>query len=69
MKLNGIQRRPIIKAREKLSVARVDRKIPRRRRENDLMSRYCCGVGEWTRPCVNTAARRRGRKKSTTVKV
>ena len=41
MKVSGAQRRPIMKEREKLRVARVERKRPRRRKENDLMRRYC----------------------------
>lgn len=44
-KLRGAQRRPINNEREKLRVASVDRKRPRRRREKDLRSRYCCGFG------------------------
>ena len=44
-KLRGAQRRPMKKEREKFRVARVERKRPRRRRENDLMRRYCCGCG------------------------
>jgi hypothetical protein len=31
--------------REKLRVASVERKRPRRRREKDLISKYCCGFG------------------------
>ena len=45
MKLSGAQRRPTMKEREKLRVARVERKRPRMRREKDLMRWYCCGWG------------------------
>lgn len=41
MNVSGAQRRPIMKEREKLRVARVERKRPRRRKEKDLMRRYC----------------------------
>lgn len=41
MKLSGVQRRPIMNDREKLMVARAERKRPKRRRENDLIRRYC----------------------------
>lgn len=44
-KLSGAQRRPMKNEREKLRVASVERKSPRRRREKDLISRYCCGSG------------------------
>ena len=41
----GVASRPTRKAREKLSVASVDRNMPRRRREKDLISWYCCVDG------------------------
>lgn len=59
MKLRGAQRRPTMKEREKLRVARVERKRPRMRREKDLMRWYCCGWG--VRVCDRVADRRRGR--------
>lgn len=40
-KLRGTQRRPIMKEREKLRVARVESDRPNRRRANDLIKRYC----------------------------
>ena len=45
MNVRGAQRRPIMKEREKFRVARVERKRPRRRREKDLIRRYCWGIG------------------------
>lgn len=48
-----------MKEREKLRVARVERKRPRMRREKDLMRWYCCGWG--VRVCDRVADRRRGR--------
>ena len=66
MNVRGAQRRPIMKEREKFRVARVERKRPRRRREKDLIRRYCWGIGvegeeeeDWW---VNKAARARGRR-------
>lgn len=41
MKVRGAQRRPIMNEREKLRVARVERKRPRMRSEKDLIRRYC----------------------------
>jgi hypothetical protein len=40
----GVQRRPRARLREKLSVARVERERPRRRRERDFV-RSCFGGG------------------------
>jgi hypothetical protein len=57
--MSGEERRPMKKAREKLRVAREERKMPRRRSEKDLRSWYCCGVR-----CMNVsviAERRIGR--------
>lgn len=55
---------------EKLRVARVESERPSRRRENDLMRRYCCGTmgAERPRPLERKAARRRGRMRSTMTK-
>lgn len=70
MKVSGAQRRPIMKEREKLRVARVERKRPRRRKENDLMRRYCWvgftedEVDEEDELLVNRTARNRGSRKS-----
>lgn len=43
--VNGLESSPIMKAREKLTVASVANDMPRNRRENDLMSWKCCVVG------------------------
>lgn len=60
-----------MKEREKLRVARVERKRPRRRKEKDLMRRYCWvgftvddEVDEEDELRVNRAARDRGSRKS-----
>jgi len=45
IQVSGEASRPTRKAREKFSVARDERNIPRRRRENDFMRRYCSAVG------------------------
>ena len=45
---SGAQRRPTKKDKEKLTVASVARKIPRRSREKDLRSRMCWGVARTT---------------------
>jgi hypothetical protein len=45
IQVNGEERRPTRKAREKFRVAREERNIPRRSREKDLMRRYCWAVG------------------------
>lgn len=44
-KLKGAERRPIIKAREKLRVARDERNMPNSRREKDVSNVYCWAVG------------------------
>ena len=68
MNVRGAQRRPIMKEREKFRVARVERKRPRRRREKDLIRRYCWGIGveggeeEEDDRWANKAARARGRR-------
>ncbi len=41
---SGVERRPTNKASEKLRVARVARKIPSIRRENEWSKRWCCGM-------------------------
>lgn len=73
MKLSGAQSRPIMKDKEKLRVARVERKRPKRRREKDLIRRYCWGViggVDVVRPWVSSrAARIMGRMRSTITKV
>ena len=56
---SGAQRRPMKKESEKLTVARVARKMPRRSREKDLRRRICCGLA-WT-----TVWMRYGRMKGT----
>lgn len=48
MKVRGEQMRPRNREREKLRVARAERKRPRRTRENDFVRRNCCVVG-WRR--------------------
>jgi hypothetical protein len=40
-KLSGVQSRPTMKEREKFNVASVERNRPRRRREKDLVRKYC----------------------------
>lgn len=63
-KVRGVQRRPIMNDREKLRVARVERKRPSGRREKDLMRRYCWGlvvVEEWR---LRRAERAIGRRTS-----
>ena len=70
MKLSGAQRRPMEKDREKLRVARVERKRPRRRREKDLIRMCCWAVGVKTEGWwLRTWARRRGRWELRIVKV
>lgn len=49
---NGLDRTPMIKASEKLRVARDERNIPNSNRENDRMSRYCWAVGGLRMPFV-----------------
>lgn len=66
MKVRGAQRRPIMNEREKLRVARVERKRPRMRSEKDLIRRYCW-VGfmeEVVDLRASRAARLRGRTRS-----
>jgi hypothetical protein len=41
---NGVQRRPVMKDREKLRVARVERKRPKGRRERDLIRLSWCEI-------------------------
>jgi hypothetical protein len=48
-KLSGLESTPMRKAREKLRVARVERHMPRTRREKDFVSWKCCIVGLVTR--------------------
>lgn len=55
---SGAQSMPRSKEREKLRVARAERKRPRRRREEDSMRRNCWGVGGERR--VRTAVIMRG---------
>jgi hypothetical protein len=71
MKERGAQRRPIMKEREKLSVARVERERPSRRRANDLIRRYCWGTMGLAipKPLESSAARIKGRTMSTTTKI
>jgi hypothetical protein len=71
MKLRGAHRRPIMKEREKLRVARVESDRPNRRRAKDLIRRYCCGTmgAESPRPWDSNAARSNGRTISTTTKM
>ena len=45
MNVSGVLRTPTMSAREKLSVARELRNMPRRRREKERMSWYCWAVG------------------------
>jgi hypothetical protein len=66
MKESGAQRRPIMKEREKLRVARVERKRPRRRRERDLMRWVCWVVVEFRE---SKAARRSGRRAFVTIEM
>lgn len=48
MKDRGVDRRPTNNESEKLSVARVARKMPRIRREKEWSKRWCWGVrGVW----------------------
>lgn len=66
MKVRGVQRRPMMNDREKLRVARVERKRPRGRREKDLMRWYWWGfvlveVEVWR---VRRAERKMGRRMS-----
>ena len=70
-KLSGAQSRPIMKEREKLRVARVERERPSRRREKDFIRWYCWGmIGfDRPRPLERIAARKRGRMMSTTTKM
>jgi hypothetical protein len=67
MKLSGAQRRPIMKEREKLRVASVERDNPKSNRANDLIKRYCCGTRGVNRPkpLRRRAARKRGKTMST----
>ena len=60
-KERGAERRPTRKAREKLRVASVERNMPRRSREKDLMSKLCCAVGgvKWERVEARMVGRRR----------
>lgn len=69
IKLSGAQSRPTMKEREKFKVARADKKRPRRRSENDLMRRYCWGVGAGTGPRFRRAARANGRRALMTAKM
>lgn len=55
------------KAREKLSVARVAREMPRTRREKHWVSRRWWGWKGWW--CEMMVARRRGRKRVERVKI
>ncbi len=66
-KERGEARRPMRKAREKLSVASVARNMPRRRREKHCRRRRCWGVGgDWRERRV---ARRVGRARLARAKV
>ena len=56
--VRGVARRPTRKAREKLRVAREERKSPSKRRENDFMSKYCWVVG--AKKCVRVRERMNG---------
>lgn len=71
MKLRGAHRRPIMKEREKLRVARVESDNPSRRSAKDLIRRYCCGTigADRPRPLESKAARSNGRTISTTTKM
>jgi hypothetical protein len=63
---NGVENNPTKKAREKLRVAREARNIPRRSREKDLMSWYCCSVGR--KKCVSKPAKMIGHSVATVAK-
>jgi hypothetical protein len=69
--VSGVQRRPIMKEREKFRVARVERERPRRRRENDLMRWYCWGmIGDLRASGVERRVERmKGRVMSTIMKM
>ena len=71
MKLSGAQRRPIMKEREKLRVARVDSDKPKRSRANDLINKYCWGTigAEKPKPLERKPARSKGRRISTPTKI
>jgi hypothetical protein len=56
--VKGVVKRPMRKAREKLSVAREERKSPSKSRDNDFMSKYCWVVG--AKKCVRVVERMNG---------
>lgn len=60
IKLNGAERRPIIRASEKFSVAREERNIPRSKREKEVSRVYCCEVGRKLR--IKNSETMKGRK-------
>jgi len=70
-KLRGAHKRPIMKEREKLRVARVESDKPNRRSAKDLIRRYCCGTMGFDSPSPleSNAARSSGRRTSTTMKM